>query len=55
MISSSPERLVQVRDRVISTRPIAGTYPRSDDASQDRRLAQALYLAVRDGSVQRRG
>jgi anthranilate synthase component 1 len=42
VISSSPERLAQVRDGVIRTRPIAGTHPRSDDASQDRRLAQAL-------------
>ena len=29
VISSSPERLAQVRDGVIRTRPIAGTYPRS--------------------------
>ncbi len=42
VISSSPERLARVRDGVIRTRPIAGTYPRSDDASQDRRLAQEL-------------
>ena len=42
VISSSPERLAQVRDGVIRTRPIAGTYPRSDDALQDRRLAQEL-------------
>ena len=42
VISSSPERLAQVRDGVIRTRPIAGTHPRSDDAGQDRRLAQEL-------------
>ncbi len=42
VISSSPERLVQVREGMIRTRPIAGTYPRSDDASQDRRLAREL-------------
>lgn len=31
VISSSPERLVEVRNGVAQTRPIAGTRPRSDD------------------------
>jgi anthranilate synthase component 1 len=42
VISSSPERLVSVRHGRISTRPIAGTYPRSVNAEEDQALAQAL-------------
>lgn len=42
VISSSPERLVSVRRGRVNTRPIAGTYPRSSDANEDRALAQAL-------------
>ena len=42
VVSSSPERLVEVRGRRVSTRPIAGTYPRSRDAEQDRALSQDL-------------
>jgi anthranilate synthase component 1 len=42
VISSSPERLVAVRGRNVHTRPIAGTYPRSPDAGQDRALSQDL-------------
>ncbi len=42
VISSSPERLLQVRDDVVSTRPIAGTRPRSDDKSLDDALLAEL-------------
>jgi anthranilate synthase component 1 len=42
VISSSPERLVEVRGRRVSTRPIAGTYPRSLDPEQDQALSQDL-------------
>ncbi len=42
VISASPERLVCVRHGRVSTRPIAGTYPRSADPREDRALAQAL-------------
>lgn len=42
IISSSPERLVAVRDNRVHTRPIAGTFPRSPDAAQDRALSQDL-------------
>jgi anthranilate synthase component 1 len=42
VISSSPERLVRVRDGVIETRPIAGTRPRSDNGSIDTQLAAEL-------------
>jgi len=42
VISSSPERLVNVRHGRINTRPIAGTHPRSANAEEDQALAQAL-------------
>ncbi len=42
VISSSPERLVEVRGREIRTRPIAGTFPRSADPDQDRALSRDL-------------
>ncbi len=35
IISSSPERLVQVRGDVVETRPIAGTRPRQENYSSD--------------------
>jgi anthranilate synthase component 1 len=43
VISSSPERLVEVRDGGVSTRPIAGTRPRGPDVESDLRLARELY------------
>jgi anthranilate synthase component 1 len=43
IISSSPERLVSIRDREISTRPIAGTRPRSSDAMADDELSDELF------------
>lgn len=42
VVSSSPERLVSVRGRRVSTRPIAGTYPRSPDPVQDRAWSREL-------------
>lgn len=42
VVSSSPERLVEVRGGVVRTRPIAGTCPRSEDRAQDARLAAEL-------------
>lgn len=42
IISSSPERLVSVKDNIIETRPIAGTRPRSDDPVKDEQLLQEL-------------
>ena len=43
IISSSPERLVAVRDGWITTRPIAGTRPRGHDLSSDSNLARELH------------
>jgi anthranilate synthase component 1 len=42
VVSSSPERLVEVRGAMIQTRPIAGTRPRSSDPVMDARLIQEL-------------
>lgn len=41
--SSSPERLVAVRGRQVSTRPIAGTRPRGTDESGDIALTDELF------------
>lgn len=43
IISSSPERLLRVRDGSISTRPIAGTRPRGSDAASDNELSTELF------------
>ena len=43
IISSSPERLLRVRDGIASTRPIAGTRPRSEDAEIDNNLSAELF------------
>ncbi|MGI9273209.1 MAG: aminodeoxychorismate synthase component I [Woeseiaceae bacterium] len=42
VVSSSPERLLRVKDGTVSTRPIAGTRPRSDDEELDSQLLQEL-------------
>lgn len=42
VISSSPERLLQLRGGVAQTRPIAGTRPRGTDASTDLGLSREL-------------
>lgn len=44
IVSSSPERLVMVRDGIIETRPIAGTRPRGKDLSEDERMRTELLL-----------
>lgn len=42
IISSSPERLVQVKGGWISTRPIAGTHPRHPQAQRDAQIRDQL-------------
>jgi anthranilate synthase component 1 len=42
LLSSSPERLVEVRGQQVQTRPIAGTRPRGKDPEQDLALAREL-------------
>jgi len=43
IISSSPERLLKVRDGIVSTRPIAGTRPRSASSDIDDNLSAELF------------
>jgi len=48
VLSSSPERLVEVHGRQVQTRPIAGTHPRGADESADRRLQQQLLASAKE-------
>jgi anthranilate/para-aminobenzoate synthase component I len=48
LVSSSPERLLSVEGGHASTRPIAGTRPRSPDAGADRALAAELMLSEKE-------
>ncbi|MDH3577914.1 MAG: aminodeoxychorismate synthase component I [Gammaproteobacteria bacterium] len=43
VISSSPERLLSIRDGIAATRPIAGTRPRSENESHDSTLSAELF------------
>jgi anthranilate synthase component 1 len=42
LLSSSPERLVEVDGRAVQTRPIAGTHPRGKDREQDEALSRRM-------------
>lgn len=42
LMSSSPERLVEVRGSLVQTRPIAGTHPRGADEASDLALSRDL-------------
>ena len=42
VLSSSPERLLSVRDGIVETRPIAGTRPRGANAADDAALEREL-------------
>jgi anthranilate/para-aminobenzoate synthase component I len=48
IVSASPERLLLVDGDALSTRPIAGTRPRSTDPSADRALAEELLLSEKE-------
>ena len=43
IISSSPERLLSIRDGIAETRPIAGTRPRSANDADDASLSSELF------------
>jgi len=43
IISSSPERLIRIKDGEVSTRPIAGTRRRGDDETTDDELSSELF------------
>lgn len=42
LMSSSPERLVEIRQGTVQSRPIAGTHPRSTDSKTDAALSSAM-------------
>ena len=42
LMSSSPERLVHMRQRAVQSRPIAGTHPRGADSDSDNALSREL-------------
>ncbi len=44
LLSSSPERLLEIRGRIASTRPIAGTRPRGQTTAADETLKRDLML-----------
>ncbi len=44
IVSSSPERLIRLKDGIAETRPIAGTRPRGTTAVEDERLRADLLL-----------
>ncbi len=43
IISSSPERLLKVKNNRLESRPIAGTHPRSQSIEEDRQLVNDLH------------
>jgi len=43
IVSSSPERLLHIRDGIAATRPIAGTRPRAPGSDADSRLSAELF------------
>jgi para-aminobenzoate synthetase component 1 len=48
VLSSSPERFLQVRQGEVETRPIKGTLPRGDTPESDRARAAALENSAKD-------
>ncbi len=50
VVSCSPERLVQLSDRIAQTRPIAGTRPRGSASERDRQYEQELLNNVKENA-----
>ncbi len=50
IISSSPERLIKVKNNIIESRPIAGTRPRSDNKLRDEQYIQQLHANPKEQS-----
>lgn len=48
VISSSPERLISIRNGLVETRPIKGTRPRSGDVQTDNAVSQQLLSSEKD-------
>ena len=47
-VCSSPERFIQVRDGIVTTRPIKGTRKRGHDAASDYQLKEELWNSEKD-------
>ncbi|MEM7282225.1 MAG: aminodeoxychorismate synthase component I [Pseudomonadota bacterium] len=43
IVSSSPERLLRIKEGIADTRPIAGTRPRGGHEDEDKRLSEELF------------
>ena len=50
VLSSSPERFLQLRDGRVETRPIKGTAPRGSTRAEDERIALELRRSVKDSA-----
>ena len=48
ILSSSPERFLQIRGRHIQTRPIKGTRPRTGNEQADQKAARELMMSAKD-------
>jgi len=48
ILSSSPERFLQIRGRRIQTRPIKGTRPRTGNEQADQKAARELMMSAKD-------
>lgn len=48
VLSGSPERFLQVKDRHVETRPIKGTRPRAEDPELDAQHAADLQSSIKD-------
>lgn len=48
ILSASPERFLEVRDRRVETKPIKGTRPRDADPMQDKANADELLASLKD-------
>lgn len=48
ILSNSPERFLSVKDKIVQTKPIKGTRPRSSNANIDKALLQELVDSKKD-------
>jgi len=48
LISNSPERFLHLNNRIVQTRPMKGTRPRSDDPAQDRHYRDEITESAKE-------